>query len=62
MAYYKIEHEDYEYLKRDMDPELAQEKLAELEDEGEEFELAEEMERMEHAEFFRDIVKPGRRK
>lgn len=61
MAYYKIENEDWEYRKKDLDPELAQEKLAQMEDELDGFELIEEIERMEHAEFFKDIINPGRR-
>lgn len=59
MASYMIETEDEEYRKKNLDPVLAQEKLAELEDSGE---LVEELERMEHAEFFKDIIHQGRRK
>ncbi len=61
MAYYKNENEDEGYRRRDLDPELAQEKLAEMEDEGNDS-LVEELERMEHADFFRDIIGAGKRK
>jgi hypothetical protein len=61
MAYYRIEHEDEGYRRRDLDPELAQEKLAQMEDEGNDS-LMEEIERMEHADFFRDIIGAGKRK
>lgn len=62
MAWFKIENEDWEYRKRDLDPVRAQEILAEREDEFEDFELTDELERMEHAEFFKDIAKPEKPK
>jgi folate-dependent phosphoribosylglycinamide formyltransferase PurN len=61
MAYYKNENEDDNYRRRDIDPVLAQEKLAEMDEESVES-LREEVERMEHADFFRDIIGVGKRK
>lgn len=61
MAWYKNENEDEGYRRRDLDPVLAQEKLDEMDEDGE-LELQEEIERMEHADFFRDIIGVGKRK
>lgn len=62
MAWFKIEHEDWEYRKRNLDPVLAQEILAERADEFDDFDLVEDLERQEHAEFFKDIAVPEKPK
>ena len=64
MAWFKIENEDWEYRKRDLDPVLAQEKLAAMDgdDDFEDFDLTDELMSMQHAEFFKDIAKPEKPK